>query len=149
MGRRAAVADAHRAREIQDHGDPAVAHDGGAGEQIDAAVELTERLDDRLVAADHAIDDQADALALDADDHDLLEVGIVARDLEQLAQPDVGHELAAQRDDVAAVVRPAVGGGELEVLGDRRERHDEAVAIDLDEQAVDCLLYTSPSPRDS
>ena len=50
-------------------------HDGRAGEQPDVPIETPERLNDRLVAAQDAVDHQADALFALTGDDDFLESG--------------------------------------------------------------------------
>ena len=101
------------------------------------AVEAAEGLDDGLVTAEHAVDDEPDAVALVMDDDDLLDLGHLAADLEEVAQADLGDELAADGDEVAAVAGSALDGLDLDVLGDGRHGHDELVVADLDELAFD------------
>ena len=60
------------AEHVEDQRDPAVAHDGGAGEGRDALELLAERLDDDLLGVVDAVDDQAElpVVGLQHDDVD-------------------------------------------------------------------------------
>ena len=113
-------------RHVEDQRDRAVAEDRRAGEARRVGVQLRQRLDHRLVAADDLVDHQPDADVGVGDDHHLLVRIRLAALAEQLAQPQERHQLAADVEEAAAS-RARVGlARQLDAFLDRGQRHDVA-----------------------
>src|SRR5579859_7408455 len=87
-------------RHIEDQRDPAIAEDGGAGKGRDIGMQLGERFDHRLMAAQQLVDHQPEAEIAARDHHHLL-IGIgIALDVEQRAQAHERHQIAAYIEEI-------------------------------------------------
>ena len=124
-------------RHVEDEGDRAVAENGGAGEARHVGVQLGQRLDHRLVAADDLVDDQADARVGRRDDDDLLMRVGLAGFVEQFAQAQERHQLAANVEEAAPLRAGGVGLGKFDAFLDRGQRNGVARVGDADQQAFD------------
>ena len=60
-----------QAEHVEDQGDPAVAHDGGARERGDALQLLAERLDDDLLGVVDLVDHEPERMAVGLQDDDV------------------------------------------------------------------------------
>ncbi len=100
-------------------------------------MQLRQRLDHGLVAADDLVGDEADPHLAGGDDDDLLVRVGLAGGVELLAQAQEGHELAAHAEEAASARAVLVGGGELEAFLHRRERDDVPALADADQEPVD------------
>src|SRR5579883_1544824 len=127
----------HDGGDVHNEGDASVAHDGGAGNNVYISEKAAERLNDRLVCAEYAIDHKADALVFVPHNDDLLDRRGIGADAESAAEIDVRNQLAAHGDDVAAIVAGALGTEQLDVLGNGGEGNDELIAADIEEKSFD------------
>jgi len=98
----------HHAKDIQNHRNPPVSHDAGAGENAHSMKPLTERLYDDLLGVIDLIDHQTKLLVTDLQHDDMCRV--VGRGyrasrgkLQQIGQIDQGQQISAQPADRRAV----------------------------------------------
>src|SRR5204862_6931950 len=136
-GRRQAYGGGQAAR-VEDEGDRAVAHDGGAGEDRGVLQQLAERFDDDLGRVGNLVDDQAELTVLGVEHHDVdhLPAHHLARagraTGQQLIEEDEGQQVAAQAVDGGVVDALDPAAGQVAFQTDQLDEVDLGDRIVLD-----------------
>ena len=102
---------------VDDEGHGAVAEHRRAEYPFRAPQSAAERLNDDLEPVDDLVDHDAEPVAVHIDDRDLIGRAF-ATDLEGISQPREGHDVAANIEQVAAVLAPALLLFEVDALLD-------------------------------
>jgi hypothetical protein len=131
-----AIGKAYHARHVENQGNPTIAHDGGAGEYRDISKEPSERLNHGLMAAHHPVNHQSHALVFVTNEYDLRDGRRNAAHLKRFAEIDIGNQLAANGNDVAAVIAGALTLRKFDVFGDCRHRDDVLAFARFDEKTL-------------
>ena len=125
---------------IEDHDDRPVAEDGGAGEHPDVPQLRRHRLDDDFLGVEHAVDDGAEHLIADLDDHDEAAFAVGCAETQDFLEMKERQQRVAQPqhrrvlDPLDAVLAGAAGANQFE---HGELRNGEALARHLDDQRRD------------